>query len=172
MVCGRLVGGFKETRYKRLFYYSKGDQNGTNYNLVIPDVYHQLEFFFTCHQFQTWFLQIKGLTTWNFPTDFKSEYWHRNKNRKKSHKNVLKHVQFKWFNYDHGNSSDLIRTLHQQLFVKLAVEERKAHELSFNYTDRSTGRSNQLLNIYSKVKNKKPRGKLQTYFVLKNFRNV
>ena len=40
VVCGRLVGGFKETRYKRLFYYSKGDQNGTNYNLVIPDVCH------------------------------------------------------------------------------------------------------------------------------------
>ena len=48
--------------------------------------------------------------------------------------------------------------------------------LSFNYTDgntdRNTERSNQLLNIYSEVINKKQRGKLKTYFVLKYFINI
>ena len=48
--------------------------------------------------------------------------------------------------------------------------------LSFNYTDgstdRSTERSSQLLNIYSEVINKKPCGKLKSYFVLKYFLNI
>ena len=65
----------------------------------------------TTHQTRTanqlnGFYEIKGLTIRNFPTDFKSEYWHRNKNIIKSHKNAVKHVKFMWFNYDHGNSSD------------------------------------------------------------------
>ena len=45
--------------------------------------------------------------------------------------------------------------------------------LSFNYPDRNiarnTERSSQLLNIYSEVINKKLRGELKTYFVLKYF---
>ena len=44
-----------------------------------------------------------------FPTDFKSEYWHRSKNIIKSYKNVVKHIKFMWFNYDHGNSYDFIK---------------------------------------------------------------
>ena len=44
--------------------------------------------------------------------------------------------------------------------------------LSFSYTDRNTGRSSQLINIYFEVINKKPRGKRETYFVLKYFINV
>ena len=41
--------------------------------------------------------------------------------------------------------------------------------LSCNDTDRNTDRSSQLLNMCSEVINKKPRGKLKTYFVLKYF---
>ena len=37
------------------------------------------------------FYKTKGPTTWNFPTDFKNEYWHRNKNITKSHKNVVRY---------------------------------------------------------------------------------
>ena len=48
--------------------------------------------------------------------------------------------------------------------------------LSFNYTDRDadrhTGRSSQLLNVYSETINKKQRVKLKTYFVLKYLINV
>ena len=48
--------------------------------------------------------------------------------------------------------------------------------LSFNYidrnADRNTDRGSQLLNIYSEVINKKPREKLETYFVLKCFMNI
>ena len=44
--------------------------------------------------------------------------------------------------------------------------------LSCNDTDRSTDRSSQLLNMCSEVINKKPRGKLKAYFVLKYFINV
>ena len=37
------------------------------------------------------FYKTKGPTTWNFPTDFKKKYWHRNKNITKSHKNVVRY---------------------------------------------------------------------------------
>ena len=53
--------------------------------------------------------KIKDLTAWNFPTDFKSEYWYRNKNIIKSYKKAVKHKEFQWFNYDHRNSSDFIK---------------------------------------------------------------
>ena len=72
------------------------------------------------------FYKTKGPTTWNFPTDFKNEYWHRNKNITKSHKNVVRY-NFCGLTMITGILV-ILQAANIVVCVKLVMKYRKAHD--------------------------------------------